>query len=156
MWCCDDELVEIHIPPPTADGYMRWRLHKPIDIARFNRIQNRVANICERLCKFDFILFSFHITTDAIIIGDGSTTSLSLFLGKQSQTLEEVAMFNNGLSHSRVMAAVLFLSKLEMGNDMDIIVEQCEPACVGGWSLVRAAVDGDLDVKDWRELVSQV
>ena len=153
----------------TEDGYLRWRLHKPIDAVTFERIADRAADICTRLFKYGFIVLSFNITSDAIIIGNGSTAVLSLFPGNLSlvpvpgntmsilDKFTVVPMFNSELSHSIVVAAVLFLAKLEMAEEghLEVMGEGCEPACVAGWSLVRAAVDG-LDDKDWRELMSQL
>jgi len=155
---CGYQGVDVIFPnEETVDGYLRWRLHKPIDAVTFERIADRVADICTRLFKYGFIVFSFNITSDAIIIGNGSTAVLSLFPGNLSisDSFTVVPMFNSELSHSSVVAAVLFLAKLEMGEDLEVMAECCEPACVAGWSLVRATVDG-LDDKDWRELISQV
>lgn len=149
-------IVDVVFPnDEQADGHLHWRLHKPIEKAAFERIVDRAAGICTRLSKHGFIVFSFHITSDAIIIGNRSTAVLCLFPGNlsTSNTHATVPMYNSDLSHCRVVAAVLFLVKLEMGNDIDIMVTHGEPACIAGWSLVRTAVDG-LDTKDWRELVS--
>jgi hypothetical protein len=166
---CGSQGVDVMFPnEETVDGYLRWRLHKPIDAVTFERIADRATDICTRLFKYGFIVFSFNITSDAIIIGNGSTAVLSLFPGNLSQVpgntmsildkFAVVPMFNSELSHSIVVAAVLFLAKLEMaeeGHHLEVMAEGCEPACVAGWSLVREAVDG-LDDKDWRELMSQV
>ena len=157
---CGYQGVDVIFPnEETVDGYLRWRLHKPIDAVTFERIADRATDICTRLFKYGFIVFSFNITSDAIIIGNGSTAVLSLFPGNLSisDKFTVVPMFNNELSHSIVVAAVLFLAKLEMAEEghLEIMAEGCEPACVAGWSLVCAAVDG-LDDKDWRELMSQV